>query len=149
MDDRFSVEAARQAAQDDELPGWVAAFLSSPGSDNAPLAAELVRNTAAWLGPVRLPLNQLNRLAGPPGEPVLIALDDGEWAPRVEDLAEKIEEGLEPAPLIVSFRDGQLVLEDGNHRVESLRRTGAVDAWAVVGFDNERERDRFMSRSSN
>jgi hypothetical protein len=149
MDDRFTVEAARQAARDDELAGWVSAFLSSPGSDNAPLAAELVRRTQHWLGPVQLPLRTLHRLAGPPGQPVLVTLDDDEWAPRVEDLADKIEQGFEPAPLIVSFRDGQLVVEDGNHRAESLRRAGADDAWAVVGFDDERERDRFMSLSSD
>jgi hypothetical protein len=47
--------------------------------------------------------------------------------------------------LIVSFREGQLVLEDGNHRVESIRRTGTDTAWAVVSFDDEAARDRFVA----
>jgi hypothetical protein len=35
------------------------------------------------------------------------------------------------------------VLEDGNHRVESLRRAGQREAWAVIGFENEADRDAF------
>jgi hypothetical protein len=36
-----------------------------------------------------------------------------------------------------------LVLEDGNHRVEALRRAGSNQAWAVIGFVDPEERDRF------
>ena len=63
-------------------------------------------------------------------------------------MADGIEDGWEPPPLIVSFRDGQLVLEDGNHRVEGLRRAGAREAWAVINFDDPEQRDRFVVRSS-
>jgi hypothetical protein len=38
-DHEYSVEAARKAAERGELDAWVARFLASPGSDNAPLAA--------------------------------------------------------------------------------------------------------------
>jgi hypothetical protein len=142
-DEEFSVEAARQAARHDELGAWVEEFLSSPGSDNAALASLLSERPRWWLGPVELPLRHLHRLVGPEGDPVLCPIDEDDWGDNIDDMEESIEEGWEPPPLIVSFRDGQLVLEDGNHRVESLRRTGAREGWAVISFEDPAQRDSF------
>jgi hypothetical protein len=124
----YTVEDARAAAERDALGEWVAEFLSSPGSDNEELAAGLSERLQWWTGPIRLPLDQLHRLAGPPEDPVLYRVDDMERRIR--------EEGWEPSPVIVSHRGHQLVLEDGNHRVESVRRTGRRDVWAIVGFES-------------
>ena len=49
--------------------------------------------------------------------------------------------------MVVTFRDDQLHLEDGNHRVEGLRRAGEDEAWAVVSFESPEERDRFLERA--
>jgi hypothetical protein len=144
----FTVEAARRAAERDELAGWVAEFLASPGSDNAPLAHRLAVPPRTWIGPVQLPLDQLNRLAGPADHPVLVAVDEDEWRDDVADLHEKVEEGWEPPPMVVTYRDDQLVLEDGNHRAEGLRRAGEEEAWCVVSFESPEERDRFLARSA-
>jgi hypothetical protein len=138
-----SLRSARDAAREGRLAEWVATFLASPGSDNAELGEQLSQELVHWLGPVELPLNQLNRLAGPPGEPVLCPVDEDEWRDDVDDMREQIAEGWEPPPLVVSYRDGQLVLEDGNHRAESLRRAGRSEGWSVVGFSTAEERDRF------
>lgn len=145
--EEYSTDAARAAAGRDELGDWVADFLRSPGSDNADLADLLSEKTRWWLGPVQVPLDQLHRLAGPPGAPVLRAVDDDEWRDDIDDMSRRIHAGLEPPPVIVSYRDDQLVLEDGNHRVEALRRAGANQAWAVIGFEDPEERDRFVARS--
>ena len=146
--ERFTIDSARQAAEREELDDWVARFLASPGSDNAPLAHKLTHPPRAWLGPVRLPLDRLNRLAGPPDHPVLVPVAEDEWRDDVDDLEEKVEEGWEPPPVVVTYRNGQLVLEDGNHRVEGLRRSGEDDAWCVVSFESPGERDRFLARSA-
>ena len=140
----YSVEAARQAAARDELAAWVAEFLASPGSDNAPLGAKLTDPPRSWTGPVRLPIRELARLAGPSDHPVLEPVDEDEWRDDVEDLAEKVDDGFDPPPVIVTYRDGQLVLEDGNHRVEALRRAGDEEAWAVVSFEDDAEREAFL-----
>ena len=143
-DHPFSVEAARAAADRDELGPWVAEFLASPGSDNAPLADKLGDRFQLWTGPLRLPISRLHRLAGPPGEPVLCPVDDDYWRDDVEEMAEQIdEEGWTPPPVIVTLQGEQLVLEDGNHRVEGLRRAGEEEAWAIVGFETAEDRDRF------
>jgi hypothetical protein len=141
--DRYSVDAAREAAERGDLRNWVVEFLGSPGSDNAPLGAELHRRYPWWLGPIELPLDQLNRLAGPPDQPVLVEVSEEDWRDDVEDLKEQVEDGWDPPPVIVTWQDSQLVVEDGNHRLEGLRRAGTQQAWAVVGFGTEEERDRF------
>ena len=46
-----------------------------------------------------------------------------------------VEEGWELPPVVVTYRNDQLVLEHGNHQVESLRRAGRRAAWAIVNFD--------------
>lgn len=146
--ERFTVEAARRAAARDELGEWVARFLCSPGSDN-PLLAEILSDPPrTWIGPVRLRIDQLHRLAGPSDHPVLCPVDEDDWRDDVEDLGEKVEDGWEPPPMVVTFRDDQLVLEDGNHRTEALRRAGEEGAWAVVSFESAEERDGFLERSA-
>jgi hypothetical protein len=143
--EKFSVASARAAAERDEVDAWVAEFLSSPGSDNAPLAHELTSRQRWWLGPVQLPFSHLHRLIGPPGDPVLSELDDDDHG-RIEDMEESIDEGWDPPPLIVSYRSDlrQLVLEDGNHRVEGLRRNGERSGWSLVCFDDPDEREAFV-----
>jgi hypothetical protein len=144
----FTVEAARRAAERDELGTWVAEFLASPGSDNELLAHALTHPPRTWIGPVRLPLDQLHRLAGPPDHPVLVPVDEDYWRDDVEDLGDKVEDGWEPPPMVVTYRDDELHLEDGNHRAEGLRRTGETEAWAVVSFSSPAERDHFLARSA-
>ncbi len=150
MSDRegFTVAGARRAAERDELGDWVARFLASPGSDNEMLAHGLTHPPRTWIGPVRLRLDQLHRLAGPPDHPVLCPVGEDYWRDDVDDLEEKVEEGWEPPPMVVTFRDDQLVLEDGNHRAEGMRRAGEHEVWAVVSFHSAEERDRFLERGA-
>jgi hypothetical protein len=139
-----SVQGARDAAERDELDKWVAAFLVSDGSDNAELAAALQAEMRFWHGPVMLPFKQLHRLAGPVNEPTLARFDEDD-VDRVEAMEDSVEEGWEPPPLIVSLEKSHLVVEDGNHRIEGLRRLGRREYWSVVGFRNAQERDLFLA----
>jgi hypothetical protein len=145
--EEHSVDSACAAAERDELAAWVAAFLRSPGSDNPALADQLTGELRWWTGPVQLRIDVLHRLAGPPGAPVLQEVDDGAWRDDVDHLRRRIQAGGEVPPVVVRHRDDQLVLEDGNHRVEALRRAGQQQAWAVVGFDDREERDRFVEET--
>jgi len=145
----FTNETARSAAEGEALGDWVAEFLASPGSDNAALGETLSASHRWWIGPVEVPLDQLHRLAGAPGEPVLEEVDEDEWRDDIDDLADKVEGGHEPPPVIVTYRDGQLVVEDGNHRLEAIRRAGDDQAWAVVGFESEADRTAFVATSDD
>lgn len=148
--DDMSVEGARAAQGRGELGRWVGDFLRSPGSDNAGLADELVDGDSAkssWHGPIELPFDDLNRLGGPPDQPTLEQLDDNDLD-TVAGMEDSIDDGWEPAPLIVSYNDGQLVVEDGNHRIEGLRRAGHSRYWSIVGFENEQQRQEFLDTGS-
>ena len=137
----YSVDSARVAAERDGLGDLVAEFLASPGSDNAALAELLSHPPRTWIGPIRLPISELHRLAGPDDHPVLCAWDEDDWRDDVEDLAESLDDGAVPPPVVVSWKQDHLVLEDGNHRVEAVRRAGQEEVWAIVGFASPEERD--------
>ena len=49
--------------------------------------------------------------------------------------------------LRLTAADDQLVLEDGNHRTEGLRRAGEDEAWCIVSFESPAERDHFLERA--
>ena len=93
------------------------------------------------------PVLEEHRLAGPSDHPVLCPVDEDYWRDDVEDLGEKVAEGWEPPPMVVTYRDDQLVLEDGNHRAEGMRRAGERFAWCVVSFESTAERDHFLARA--
>jgi len=143
--EEFSLDGAREAAKRDELGAWVSRFLGSPGSDNPVLGDELAQRRLWWFGPVQVPLDDLHRLAGPPDAPVLCPVDDEFWGDNVDDMERRVEAGWEPPPVIVTHQEDQLMVEDGNHRIESLRRSGARDAWAVIGFDNPEALQEFLT----
>lgn len=148
-DEQFTTETARAAAAKEELGDWVRRFLCSPGSDNADLADLLDQKPRWWIGPGEIPIDQLHRLAGPPGEPVVQELDEDDWRGDVDDLAEKIAGGLEPAPVIATKKDDHLMLEDGNHRVEAIRRSGTDTAWTIIAFPDPESRDAFIAESES
>lgn len=140
-----SIDGARAAADADDLDVWVRAFLASDGSDNAELGEHLSSQKSSWYGPVELPFDELHRLAGPPDQPTLERLTSDD-IDTVEDMADSIDDGWEPAPFVVSFDDDHLVVEDGNHRIEGLRRSGHRTYWCVVGFDDDTQRATFLDR---
>lgn len=142
MSDRFDLASARRAAERDETALWVGDFLSSRGSDNEILAAALAQEEHWWVGPVALPLDDLERLAGPEDD-ALVTIKDDEWEDDISAMEESVEDGWEPPPLLAEYQDGRLLLQDGNHRYEALVRTGAPTAWVLVYFDDREECDAF------
>ena len=142
---RFSLRSAFDAAERDETALWVGDFLASRGSDNATLAAGLAQKKTWWVGPVRVPLSELTQLAGPEDEDVLIPVETEEWEEDVEAMEESVEQGWEPPPLLVEYRDGDLLLQDGNHRYDALQRAGESDTWALIWFTDEAELDRYQA----
>jgi hypothetical protein len=142
----FSLASAQQAAEEGTLAEWVVDFLASPGSDNGPLAAALAFSGTTFFGPIRFKLDQLTPMAGPDEHHVVVPVAEEDWESDVEAMEHSFEEGWHPPPLLVSHRDGKYYLEDGNHRYETLRRSGATYAWTILLFFDEAERDRFVAR---
>jgi hypothetical protein len=141
---RFSLASATTAAAEDRTASWVGEFLASPGSDNAALAAALAQKRHWWLGPIRVRLDDLVRLAGPEPDAV-VRVAPQEWEDDVEEMHESLDQGWEPPPLLAEYRDGRLLLQDGNHRYDALTRARAYDTWVLVFFDDPVERDAFTA----
>ena len=148
-DERFSLSSAQGAADEGRLAEWVGAFLASPGSGNAELAAALAMRGTTYLGPVRFALDRLTPMAGPDGDDVIVPVAKEDWESDVESMEQSLEEGWHPPPLLVSHHDGEYFLEDGNHRCETMRRAGTTDAWTILLFADEVERDRFLNEHSS
>ena len=144
---RFSLASACAAAGEDRIPRWVGEFLASRGSDNVVLAAGLAERPHWWLGPLRLPLTALVRLAGPEGD-LECPIEPQQWERDVDAMEYSIERGWEPPPLLAEWRDGELLLRDGNHRYEALVRAGETEAWVLAWFDDPAARDTFAATLS-
>jgi len=140
----FDLAGARDAAARGETAIWVGDFLASRGSDNAVLAAALAQRRHWWVGPIRLPVAELVRLAGPEDD-ALVPIEEDEWESDVAAMEESVEAGWEPPPLLAEYQDGRILLQDGNHRYEALTREGAETAWVLVYFDDEATRDGFAT----
>ena len=138
------MESARAAAGAGRTAIWVGDFLASRGSDNVVLAAALAQRPHWWVGPISVPLRDLVRLAGPEAD-VLVRVPADEWEQDVEAMQEHLEHGWEPPPVLAEFRDGRLLLQDGNHRYEALVREHESHVWTLVFFDTAGERDSFLA----
>ncbi len=143
-DEKFSLASARHAADEGRLAEWVVDFLASPGSSNSALAASLAMSGATYLGPIRFALDRLTPMAGPDRDEVVVPVAEEVWESDVEAMEHSVERGWHPPPLLVSYHDGKYFLEDGNHRHETLRRTGTTHAWIILLFADEVERVRFL-----
>jgi hypothetical protein len=140
----FDLTSARNAAARNETALWVGEFLASPGSDNEILAAALALKEHWWIGPIRVQLDDLVRLAGPEDD-ALVHVNEDRWDGDVGEMEGSLERGWEPPPLLAEYQDGRLVLQDGNHRFEALVRANEREAWVLVFFDNPSDRDAFVS----
>jgi len=134
-DRRFSLASAQRAASEGRTALWVGDLLASPGSDNAVLAAALAQREHTWWGPVQVSVDALVRLAGPEDD-ALVPVETDEWEDDIGAMAESLEEGWEPPPLLAEWQDGELLLQDGNHRYEALVRAGAEQVWVLVYADD-------------
>ncbi len=111
------------------------------------LAAALAQQEHWWVGPVLVPVGELERLAGPEDD-ALCEIDEDEWTEDVAAMEESVEQGWEPPPLLAEGRGGRLLLQDGNHRYEALVREGAAHAWVLVYFDDADACEEFRTRST-
>jgi hypothetical protein len=131
------LETAQAFAKEGRIEEWVHAFLTTEGK-NIPLSEGMKRQKRYWIGPVLLPLSRLTRCCGPE-EHMKYKTPLEAWKKRTGNMAQSMKTGWNPAPLIVHYEDGSLVLSDGNHRYEALTASDVKEYWTIVWCDTEQD----------
>lgn len=143
---RHSPDYVRQQAERGLLEDWVHEYLRSDGQ-NTGLSDGLRLQTRYWLGPIEVPLDQLDRACGPEAS-MEYQEPEADWERRVTAMLEGIQGGWQAAPFIVQYTaEGRLSVRDGNHRWEALRRSGRTAYWSVIWCDTEELRQSLIERS--
>ncbi len=127
----FSTAAALKHAHSGRLEPWLYTYLETGAWANPGLAQGLQQQPRWWLGPLELPLAQLQRACGPEPE-MEYRVSPASWEKRVTRIAASLREPLAVAPLIVEYRAGHLSVRDGNHRYGAMQRVGWTRAWVII-----------------
>lgn len=127
---KFTVEEALLFSENGCIEEWVHIFLKTAGN-NPPFSEGLKLQRRYWLGPVLLPIHELQRCCGPE-EHMKFHNPADSWEKRVGRLAELIRKGWEYPPLIAQHLEGKLIINDGNGRHEALRRLHHDICWVIL-----------------
>lgn len=136
MSHKHDVASARRAAAEDRLLEWILDYLRQPSWANRSLAAILTGQRPILRGPIKVPLSELRRIAGPE-EGIRYRKDPEVWAREISAITESCGHPDELPPILVRLVEGRYELSDGNHRLAALTELGATEAWAIVWHDRE------------
>ena len=127
-----TASSSRAFGQAGCLAAWLQAFLRNEGR-NIPFADGLLLAPRRYHGPERWSLSALSRCCGPEPD-MAFRVDANAFERRVRALMETLACGQWDMPPLIVHRDadGRLTLNDGNHRLEALRRLGVQEAWVLV-----------------
>lgn len=142
--DLNSLSAALRMAGAGELEAWVHGYLLSAGRNPA-FSEGLRREKRYYLGPMEMELEGLERCCGPEPE-MEYRVDAAGFEAHVAELQRAVLAGAGLPPLIANYHAGEFVLNDGNHRLEALRRLGIRRGWVVVWVSSEQDRQAFLSQ---
>lgn len=129
-DMKFTINEAVSYSKDGRIEEWVHLFLNSVGG-NPPFSQGLKLEKRYWLGPVHIEISKLKRCCGPEPEMQFHNPRD-EWEFEIEKFRELIRSGWDMPPLIVQHEGDDLVINDGNHRIEAMSREGYDKCWAII-----------------
>jgi hypothetical protein len=127
----FDLESCLEASCRGNLDQWVSRYLSGDGWANHALRDGLSKHRRYWLGPLRIPLKNLERCCGPEPE-MEFRVPEDKWQLKVTRLALALSSPEKLPPLIVEWRAGKLSVRDGNHRHGAMDRAGWAAAWIIL-----------------
>ncbi len=141
---RVTLASALKAARAGALEEWVHGFLRGEG-DNPAFSDGLRLEPRRYWGPLPLSLDRFYRCCGPEPDNAYV-VDAVLFDRHVEELRARWRSGWDMPPLILNYRAGRFVLNDGNHRYEALRRSGTDRYWAVVWTTGDADARDFAER---
>ncbi|WBW95567.1 ParB N-terminal domain-containing protein [Oceanirhabdus sp. W0125-5] len=132
----FNVNEAIEFYKKGDIEEWVHLFLNSVGN-NKPFSEGLKLQKRYWIGPILIDIDKLTRCCGP--EPEMQYYNSPEsWDKHIEKFQDLIRDGWDMPPLIAENKEGKLIVNDGNHRIEALKRENIKKCWAII-WDSDSE----------
>lgn len=132
----FTIKEAMDFSTKGKIEEWVHLFLNSIG-DNKPLSDGLKLEKRFWLGPIAISINDLNRCCGPESNMEYFNSDDS-WDKEIKKFQKLIKDEWDMPPLIAENIRGELIIRDGNHRLEAMKREN-FDKCFVIIWDSENQ----------
>jgi hypothetical protein len=130
------VSSAQVHALAGRLQDWVYAYLETDGWNDELLDA-LRSRRLWWRGPVQARLSDLERICGPESH-MAYHPNVAVWERNIKFLQQNLRSPLEVPPLLVEYREGgRLIISDGAHRHEAMRRLGWHSCWIVLWYETE------------
>ena len=159
--DDFSVQGALRSAEQGRRETWIRAYLdaSSDFHIDLDIAHEYHKRLAVWFGreerfwagPLELPLDRLTRQYGPE-ETMPWKEAREQWESRVTALQNAFAHPLDMPPMIARAVEEEhgasgfrLLINDGAHRHEALKRLGETTGWVLVWFDSAVQQRAFVA----
>jgi|GEM_PF-246268 len=113
-----------------KLEEWIHTYLTKEGHNQA-FSDGLKLEKRYYLGPMIMPLSLFVRCCGPePG--MKWQVDEEGFEKRVNELVQRIGEGRDLPPMMVSYQKGRFEVNDGNHRLEAYGRAGVDRAYVII-----------------
>lgn len=141
---KFNLASAQQAQKAGEIEQWVHDYLCGPGN-NRSFSDGLRREKRLWWGPFEAELMRLQRTCGPePGMPYRVP--EAGWLNRVNRFAASFEKIRDFPPLIIQWVNGQLLINDGNHRYAAYQEVGLTHCWVIMWWADLTSYREFVHR---
>jgi len=130
----FTVKTSLDAKEKGMLQEWINDFLNSEGGNRGLLEGLKIKKRY-WRGPYEIDIDKLIRCCGPEKNMEYIVSKEA-FEKNVNHLKEIFDQKGELPPLIAEYVNGCLIVRDGNHRLEALRRCGIKKYWVLVWHNN-------------
>lgn len=142
-----SLESAKAFAEHGKIEDWIHEYLLSDGNNKA-LSDGLSLKRRIYLGPIEFPTELLCRCCGP--EPDMrFRVNAAGFERKVAALMASLSKKDDLPPLMVNYTQGELVLNDGNHRFEARSRLGLPTCHIIVWTSSQEENDEFAEKYLN
>lgn len=131
-----TTKSAIEFANNNELEKWVHLFLCNEG-DNIPFSEGLKLEPRKYYAPVLMNLNLFARCCGPENN-VKFQISESGFNANVNAIMSKYQNGdWDMPPLIINHTENKYELNDGNHRLEALKRLNINEFWVIIWETDE------------
>lgn len=139
-----SLSSAREFGEQGRIEDWIHEYLLSDGNNKA-LSDGLSLEHRSYIGPIEIGTSLLRRCCGPEKD-MRFRVNAAGFERKVAALMAATAKKDDLPPLIVNYTQGELVLNDGNHRFEARLRLGLEVCHVIVWTTGSKEYDEFIEK---